>query len=137
MGSKGAVRPPKLAPGSRIALVAPAGPLVERDDATRAAELCRALGWVPTIAPHALEKYGYLAGGDAARLADLNAALTAPDVDGVWCIRGGYGITRLLDRVDFAGFAARPRRPTCSCRRVIACSPFGAAWPRARCSAAT
>jgi muramoyltetrapeptide carboxypeptidase len=109
MGSKGAVRPPKLAPGSRIALVAPAGPLVERDDATRAAELCRALGWVPTIAPHALEKYGYLAGGDAARLADLNAALTAPDVDGVWCIRGGYGITRLLDRVDFAGFAARPR----------------------------
>ncbi len=109
MGSKRAVRPPKLAPGSRIALVAPAGPLVERDDATRAAELCRALGWVPTIAPHALEKYGYLAGGDAARLSDLNAALTAPDVDGVWCIRGGYGITRLLDHVDFAGFAARPR----------------------------
>ena len=109
MGSKAVVRPPKLAAGSRVTLVAPAGPLVERDDVTRAAELCRALGYVPTVAPHALDKYGYLAGGDAARLADLNAALASPDVDGVWCIRGGYGITRLLGAVDFAGFARQPK----------------------------
>jgi len=109
MGSKAVVRPPKPGPGSRIALVAPAGPLVDRDDVTRAAELCQALGYVPTVAPHALDKYGYLAGADDARLADLNAALAAPDVDGVWCIRGGYGITRLLDRVDFAGFARHPK----------------------------
>jgi muramoyltetrapeptide carboxypeptidase len=109
MGSKAVVRPPKLAAGSRITLVAPAGPLVERDDVTRAAELCRALGYVPSIAPHALDKYGYLAGGDDARLADLNAALASPEVDGVWCIRGGYGITRLLAEVDFAGFARHPK----------------------------
>ena len=109
MGSKAVVRPPKLSAGSRIALVAPAGPLVERDDVTRASELCRALGYVPTVGPHALDKYGYLAGGDDARLADLNAALAAPEVDAVWCIRGGYGITRLLSRVDFAGFARHPK----------------------------
>lgn len=109
MGSKAVVRPPKLGAGSRIALVAPAGPLVERDDVTRAAELCRALGYVPKVAPHALDKYGYLAGGDDARLADLNAALAAPEVDAVWCIRGGYGITRVLGRVDFAGFARHPK----------------------------
>ena len=47
MGSKAVVRPRKLSAGSRIALVAPAGPLVERDDVTRAAELCRALGYAP------------------------------------------------------------------------------------------
>jgi muramoyltetrapeptide carboxypeptidase len=109
MGSKAVVRPRKLVRGSRISLVAPAGPLVERDDVTRASELCRALGYVPTVAAHALDRYGYLAGGDDARLDDLNAALTAPDVDAVWCIRGGYGITRLLDRVDFAGFARHPK----------------------------
>jgi Uncharacterized proteins, homologs of microcin C7 resistance protein MccF len=64
---------------------------------------------VPTVAPHALDKYGYLAGADAARLDDLNAALASPDVDGVWCVRGGYGITRLLASVDFAGFARHPK----------------------------
>lgn len=109
MGSKALVRPPKLRNGSRITLVAPAGPLVERDDVARAAELCRALGYLPTVAPHALDKYGYLAGGDDARLADLNDALASPDVDGVWCVRGGYGITRLLGSVDFAGFARHPK----------------------------
>ncbi len=109
MGPKPIVRPPRLVPGSRVTLVAPAGPLLERDDLARAAELCRALGYEPTLAPHAAEKYGYLAGGDDARLADLNSALAAPDVDAVWCIRGGYGITRLLDRVDFDGFARHPK----------------------------
>ena len=74
MGSKPVVRPPRLGRGSRVALVAPAGPLLERDDITRAEELCRALGYEPVVAPHAAERYGYLAGTDADRLADLNAA---------------------------------------------------------------
>ena len=48
MRSKAPIRPPRLARGSRVALVAPAGPLLERDDLTRAEALCRAaklLGW--------------------------------------------------------------------------------------------
>ena len=42
------------------------------------------------------------------RLADLNDALRDPEVDAVWCIRGGYGITRILDRVDFDALARPP-----------------------------
>ena len=53
MGSKPLVRPPRLARGSRVALVAPAGPLLERDDITRAEELCRALDYEPVLGPHA------------------------------------------------------------------------------------
>ena len=75
MGSKPFVRPPRLGRGSRIALVAPAGPLLERDDITRAEELCRALDYEPVAGPHAGNRYGYLAGTDDERLADLNAAL--------------------------------------------------------------
>ncbi|MEO8227938.1 MAG: LD-carboxypeptidase [Gemmatimonadota bacterium] len=109
MGSKPLVRPPRLAPGSQIRLIAPAGPLLERDDITRAQELCQALGHEPSLAPHAAAKYGYLAGTDDQRLGDLDAALADPEVDAIWCIRGGYGITRLLDRVDYAGFARHPK----------------------------
>jgi muramoyltetrapeptide carboxypeptidase len=109
MGSKAAVRPPKLAPGSRVALVAPAGPLLEGDDLTRAVELCRALGYEPLLGHHAGRKYGYLAGTDDERVNDLNAALNDPSIDAIWCIRGGYGTTRILHRIDFDALAERPR----------------------------
>jgi muramoyltetrapeptide carboxypeptidase len=109
MGSKELVRPPRLVPGSRVGLLAPAGPLLERDDLVRGQELCRALDWEPVLLPHASGRHGYLAGSDAERLADLNAALRDPALDAIWCLRGGYGVTRILDQVDFEALAARPR----------------------------
>jgi muramoyltetrapeptide carboxypeptidase len=109
MGSKPPVRPPQLVAGSRIALVAPAGPLLERDDLTRSSELCRALGFEPVMGLHAARRHGFYAGTDAERLDDLNRALRDDTIDAVWCIRGGVGLTRILDRVDFAALAARPR----------------------------
>jgi len=92
-----------------VALVAPAGPLGERDDLTRGIELCEALGWVAAPGIHTLERQGYLAGADAARLEDLNTALRDPTIDAVWCLRGGYGITRILSRVDFEALARWPK----------------------------
>ena len=109
MRSKAPIRPPRLARGSRVALVAPAGPLLEHDDLTRAEALCRALGYQPRLAPNTAQRYGYFAGTDEQRLADLNAALRDPEVDAIWCIRGGYGVTRILDQVDFDALARRPR----------------------------
>lgn len=109
MGSKPLVRPPRLAHGSRIALVAPAGPLLEQDDITRAEALCRALDYEPVLGAHARGHYGYFSGTDDERLADLNAAFRDPAIDAVWCLRGGYGVTRILDGVDFEALARRPR----------------------------
>jgi muramoyltetrapeptide carboxypeptidase len=45
--------------------------------------------------------FGYFAGSDDERLADLNAALQDPAIDAIWCIRGGYGSIRLLEQVDY------------------------------------
>ena len=109
MGSKPLLRPPRLASGTRIGLVAPAGPLLERDDLTRAQELCGALGYEPVLGKNAHRRSGYLAGTDGERLADLNAALRDPSIHAIWCIRGGYGSIRLLDEVDYAAMAERPK----------------------------
>lgn len=109
MRSKAPIRPPRLVRGSRVALVAPAGPLLERDDLTRAEALCRALGYQPVLGAHADRHYGYFAGTDEQRLADLNGALRDPEIGAIWCIRGGYGVTRILDQVDFDALARRPR----------------------------
>jgi muramoyltetrapeptide carboxypeptidase len=102
-------RPPPLAPGARVALVAPAGPLRGETELARAVENARSLGWEPVIGTHALARTGYFAGSDAERAADLNRALGDDAVDGVWCLRGGYGAMRLLDVVDYAALRQRPK----------------------------
>jgi muramoyltetrapeptide carboxypeptidase len=78
------LRPPPLAPGARVALVAPAGPLRGEEDVARAVANARSFGWEPVVGAHALGRTGYFAGHDADRLADLNAALRDPNVDAVW-----------------------------------------------------
>ncbi len=101
--------PPPLAPGARVALVAPAGPLSNETDIERAVGNARSLGWDTRVGDHVLDRTGYLAGSDADRLADLNAALRDPGVDGVWCLRGGYGTMRILPGIDIDALLRRPR----------------------------
>jgi muramoyltetrapeptide carboxypeptidase len=79
------------------------------DDLERARQNVRSFGWEPVVAPHALERWGYLAGADAERLGDLNRALADETIDAVWCIRGGYGAMRLLDQIDYAALRRRPK----------------------------
>jgi muramoyltetrapeptide carboxypeptidase len=107
--SRRPVRPPALAPGARVALVAPAGPLRHEGELERAIENARSLGWIPVPGSHALRRCGYLAGTDAERAADLNRAIADPTVDGIWCLRGGYGVMRILEAVDYDALRARPK----------------------------
>lgn len=101
--------PPALAAGARVALIAPAGPLRGEEDVARGVANARAMGWEPVVGAHVLRREGYLAGHDGERLADLNAALADDAVDGIWCLRGGYGAMRLLPALDGAALARRPK----------------------------
>ena len=101
--------PPAPPAGARVALVAPAGPLRGEEDLSRAEQNVRSFGWEPIAAPHALARLGYLAGSDAERLADINRAFADESVEAVWCIRGGYGVARLLDQIDYAALRRRPK----------------------------
>jgi muramoyltetrapeptide carboxypeptidase len=101
--------PPLLAPGARVALVAPAGPLGAKGDLKRAVENAHNFGWEVWVGDHVQSRKGYLAGSDAERLADLNTAIQSERIDGIWCIRGGYGAMRLLERVDYAALSRRPK----------------------------
>jgi muramoyltetrapeptide carboxypeptidase len=92
-----------------VALVAPAGGLRGKEDTARAERNARALGWEPVTGKNALKKHAYFAGSDAERLSDLNSALRDPRIDGIWCIRGGYGVLRLLPEIDFDALRKRPR----------------------------
>lgn len=101
-------RPPAPPRGSRIALIAPAGPL-GAEAIPRAAERVRAWGYEPVVGRHAAARHGFLAGTDAERLTDLQWALDDPEMAAVWCLRGGYGVMRIADRLRWQRILARPK----------------------------
>jgi muramoyltetrapeptide carboxypeptidase len=95
-----------------VAVVAPAGP-GPKDLLDRGCDLLRAWGLAVSPAPHVLDRrtdLHYLAGADADRAADLQAAWLDPDIDGILCSRGGYGVQRMIDLLDWPAMrAARPK----------------------------
>lgn len=98
-----------LEPGAHVALIAPAGPLQKPEDLPRAQENTRTLGWEPIVGPHATERVGYLAGHDRDRMNDINRALRDPTIDAIWCLRGGYGIMRILAGIDYDVLSRTPK----------------------------
>jgi muramoyltetrapeptide carboxypeptidase len=101
--------PSSLSAGARVALVAPAGPLRSANELEVSIAHARALGWEPLPAAHVLAHTGYFAGTDAERVDDFNAALRDDDVDGIWCVRGGYGAMRILPALDYDALRRRPK----------------------------
>ncbi|MBR0596314.1 LD-carboxypeptidase [Clostridiales bacterium BAD-6] len=93
-------RPKCLKKGDRIALIAPSSPVTEEKLAlsVRSVEF---LGLTPVLFPTCTMKHGYLSGSDEARAKDINHAFRDPSIDGIFCLRGGYGVTRILPYIDY------------------------------------
>lgn len=101
--------PPLLASGARVALVSPSGPLRDVTELVRAEGHARMMGWETIVGPYAMGRNGYFSGTDAERASDLIAAIADPTIDGIWCLRGGYGAARLLPMINMESIAARPK----------------------------
>ena len=86
--------PPALRPHDRVAVIAPASGF-ERG-AFEAGLAVIAARYGPEYGDGMFERERYLAGSDARRLAELRSALADPGIRAVFCVRGGYGATRLL-----------------------------------------
>ncbi|MET8277823.1 LD-carboxypeptidase [Micromonospora sp. NPDC005174] len=107
-GAKRVLRAPALAPGDRVRVVSPGG-TPNPTNMARGIEILRSWGLEVELGEHVYAKYGYLAGTDAQRLTDLNAALNDPGVRGVFAARGGYGTQRIVDAIDVSGLRRDPR----------------------------
>ena len=57
----------------------------------------------------AYEAVGYLAGTDQDRLDELHRMMADDRIDAMICVRGGYGVLRILDQVDFSLLATTPK----------------------------
>ena len=68
-----------------------------------------ALGLKTKLGANVRARRGYLAGTEEQRLADLHAMFGDPDVAAVFCLGGGYGAHRLLDRIDYGLIRRNPK----------------------------
>jgi len=105
----GRLLPAPLGRGDLVALVSPSGALEEPFDLQIAREVLEALGFRVRIGRHAAGRWGHLAGDDAARAGDLNAAFADPEVRAVVCARGGSGAARLLPLIDYDAIRRDPK----------------------------
>ena len=102
------LKPPALKTGDTIAFVAPAGP-IDMAQVKEYAQTLEKAGY-HVIIPEGIErKAGYLAGSDHARADELNTAIRDPRVRAIFPCRGGYGLTRILDRIDYAALRKDPK----------------------------
>src|SRR5205085_442444 len=102
-------KPPRLRPGDTVGLVEPAYFTADAFDLEQVMATIRAMGLVPRPAPHLLSRYGYLAGRDQERAADLNAMFADREVKAIFCVRGGWGCARILPHLDWNLIRANPK----------------------------
>ena len=103
------LKPRALAPGDRLAVVAPASPF-PRDEFDRGIVELERLGFVPVYDDSVFARGDYLAGPPELRAEALRRAWRDPSIAGVIAVRGGYGsmqVLPLLDRAEAAN-ACKP-----------------------------
>jgi len=102
-------KPPRLEMGGTISLISPSSPPIKADNIDRFRDHLERLGYQVQIGRYARRRHGFLAGSDSERAHDLNAALSSPTINAIFCIRGGYGLSRILPRIDFKALERNPK----------------------------
>jgi muramoyltetrapeptide carboxypeptidase len=90
-------------------MVAPSAAPNEPERIRFAIDTVESLGFKVKPGAHLFDREGYLAGSDAARADDLNAMFADDGVDAIWCVRGGYGASRILPALDYALMQRKPK----------------------------
>jgi muramoyltetrapeptide carboxypeptidase len=96
------IKPRRLSRGQTVGVIAPASP--PRSDGAvipQWLEQIRALGFHIKQGEHLYDRRGYMAGQDVDRAADINRMFGDDEVDGIICLRSGYGSARTLPYLDF------------------------------------
>lgn len=101
--------PPYLQKGDCIGIVCPSGAM----PVERVSECIRVLnedwGFTTKVGKTIGNKFNYFSGTDEDRLADFQQMLDDDEVKAVLCARGGYGMTRIIDKIDFKKFKKKPK----------------------------
>lgn len=102
-------KPPALVPGSTLGIIAPAGPVRDLAPVIEGIRRIEDLGFRVSLAPNVLNKNKYLAGTGSERLDDFHRMFLDPEIDGIMCLRGGYGSMKILPGVNYDVVRRNPK----------------------------
>lgn len=94
--------PPCLKSGQKVCVIAPSGALREPERFEKGIEIWRSRGYKVQIPENIYQNWGYLAGADGDRLQQFLDAWHDPECGAIIAARGGYGCTRLLEKLVWA-----------------------------------
>ena len=100
--------PKKLSKGNLIGLIAPGGYITEKQ-LKEAEENLTNLGFKTYHTENILAQEGYLAGSDQQRADDIMHMFSKKEIDGIICVRGGYGTVRTLDLLNYEVIKQNPK----------------------------
>lgn len=101
--------PSPIKPGDTIGLIAPCSPL-KPERLLQCIQTVTALGYHSSLGKSVTKNlHGYLAGSDKTRTDDINQMFSNPGIDAIFCLRGGYGSTRIMDRLDYPMIQEHPK----------------------------
>ncbi len=103
------LRPRVLRPGDTVGLITPSTYVADPDRLLLAERTVRFFGLRMKRGRHVGRRTGYLGGSIQERLDDLHAMFADAEVRGVFCIRGGYGASQLLDGIDYPLIRRNPK----------------------------
>jgi len=102
-------KPKALAPGDTVGLVLPATAAATMDEIAFAKDQLEAIGFKVVLGKHVYDRWGYFAGRDRDRAADINAFFADDAIAGVVCYTGGWGSPRVLPYLDYDLIARKPK----------------------------
>jgi muramoyltetrapeptide carboxypeptidase len=103
------IRPPFLTLGNTVAIIAPARKLDE-NVALGAKNLLESWGFQVKFGNHLFtQEHSYLSANDANRRIDFQELIEDENVQAIFCARGGYGSTRIVDQLNFDKLLSRPK----------------------------
>jgi muramoyltetrapeptide carboxypeptidase len=103
------IKPPILKTGDKVGMVAPASNAYEPEEIVIAKETMERYGFQVELGDHINAQYGYLAGTDQQRAADINKMFARDDIKGLVTFSGGYGCSRILPLLDYELIRRHPK----------------------------
>ncbi|MFN5986545.1 MAG: LD-carboxypeptidase [Chitinophagaceae bacterium] len=102
------IQPSHLKQGDLIGMVCPAG-AIPLERVQTCVQTLEAWGYKVVLGKTVGSKHYTFSGTDAQRAEDLQTMLDNPDVKAILCARGGYGLSKIIDQINFSKFIDQPK----------------------------
>ncbi len=105
----GKIKPTALRPGDTVAISSPAGAVWDTAQVETFTTILKSFGFNVMHGKTLTEKFGYFAGTDDLRANELNNFFADKNIKGIFCMKGGWGCARILDKLDYKSIKENPK----------------------------